>query len=205
MISAIIVGLNEWERYTLPFVRSIRAHDPRLIIVCVDNGSDIRYPETDGVIHIRSHKKRSYAGGINLGLRHGPVSDWYLVFNNDMLLHKCISNKIDKLDPGKLYGFHMYEGLFTMPYMPGWGLFISSGLLQKVGLFDENFAPMWFEDADYCIRAVKAGYEMAVLEREDWGIQHLEDERMGERKGYMASNMDARHRNRAYLRSKHGV
>lgn len=205
MITAIIVGLNEWERYTLPFIRSIQEHDPELTIVCIDNGSEPRYPEVEGIIMIRSMERRSYAGGINIGLRHAPVSDWYVIFNNDMLLEQQISERVELLDPTCLYGFKIYDHMFTMPYLAGWCYFLSRELLEQVGYFDEKFAPMWFEDADYSIRVQRAGYALEELGRADWGIRHLEDERMGERKSYMTSNMDARHKNRAYLREKHHV
>jgi len=34
---------------------------------------------------------------------------------------------------------------------------------QKLGGFDERFDPVWFEDVDFCRRAVEAGYEIAYL------------------------------------------
>jgi N-acetylglucosaminyl-diphospho-decaprenol L-rhamnosyltransferase len=34
---------------------------------------------------------------------------------------------------------------------------------QKLGGFDESFSPIWFEDVDFCRRAVDAGYEIQYV------------------------------------------
>lgn len=205
MISIIIVGLDCWEKYTLPMIESIKEHDPGLNIVCVDNGSQIPYPRVNGISIVRNGRRGSYAEGLNIGLHHAPQSDWYIAANNDLVIYKCISDRIVDLSPDTLYGFLIYDNIFSMPYMPGWFLLISNKMYQNIGEFDQRFSPMWFEDADYCFRVIRAGYSLEALDRKDWGVAHLEDERMGERKGYMAKYMEARHKNRTYLRLKHGL
>ncbi len=35
-------------------------------------------------------------------------------------------------------------------------------VFEKVGFLDENFTPAWFEDDDYCIRTLYAGYKNAI-------------------------------------------
>jgi GT2 family glycosyltransferase len=64
---------------------------------------------------------------------------------------------------------------------------------------------MWFEDADYCIRAQKAGFGLKVLDRKEVGIRHFEDENMQERRAYMRKNMHERRINRQYVERKHGL
>jgi GT2 family glycosyltransferase len=205
-VTAIIVGLNEWERYTLPCIMSIQAVDPMLNIVCVDNGSVPEYPVTPGVLMTRTPSKRSYAGGINWGMKQAPDSDWYVVLNNDILVNKPLSERIEKLDPKRFYGFCLYgpqPALFTWEYMPSWCYFYHKELWDKVGEFDEKCAPMYFEDADYCKRVQKAGYKMQVEDRVDWGILHLEGERHKERRAYMKQHMPERNSIRLYVRAKH--
>ena len=55
------------------------------------------------------------------------------------------------------------HGPANVPYpalaMTGACLYIRRDVIEKVGLFDEDF-PMAFEDVDYCIRAWNAGFEV---------------------------------------------
>jgi GT2 family glycosyltransferase len=196
----VIVGVGQWERYTKPLLDSIKAHMPDMGVVCVDNGS--HYPDYEGVQMVRTPNVLCYAGGLNEGLQHAPHADWYLILNNDIIIERPFTTK--GFSPSKLYGFIRYP-FKRFWYLAGWGMFISYEALQDVGWFDDNLKPMWFEDADYCIRAQKAGYEIVVLDREDYGIRHYEDENMGERKAYMGKHMKQRILNRQYVERKHGM
>lgn len=206
-VNAIVVGLNEWERYTKPCLESIKRTNPDFIVTCVDNGSDVPYPNYPGVGYVRSQCKRSYAGGINLGLKWGEPADWYMILNNDIIFHENLYCHFAGLNNTKLYGFKKWKaGTAGMPteYLAGWALLLSRRLWRVLGDFDELCAPMWFEDADYSIRALKEGIELVELDRKEWGIQHLEDERMAERVEYMKRNADCRQAVKSYVRRKHG-
>jgi len=206
MVTIVIVGVNEWERYTLPFIHSIQKYEPHVVIVCVDNGSDIPYPQTDGVIIVRSDKVLPYAAGINLGMK-AVKADWYIVSNNDVLLTAPFVTKLYKLPIAYLYGFAQYQGVVAdgVQYLSGWLMFISNYVLKEIGYFDEEYKPMYFEDADYSYRCTKAGIPLVCLDRIEWGFYHLEDERHRDRRQYMQKHMDARHRNREYFKVKHGL
>ena len=207
-VTCIVIGLNEWDRYTKPMLESALANDPDLNLVCVDNGSDIPYPQMEGVKMLRS-KKLSYSGGINFGIRLAEPSDWYVIINNDTFIHKPISKRIEKLKQDALYGFYLEPKdkyrLFMWNYLCGWCLIASKAVLSTLGEFDEKCTPMFFEDADYSARALKAGYTLEVLDRVDWGLQHLEDERKVERKAYIKGNMKQRLAIKDYVRRKHGI
>lgn len=205
-VTAIIVGLNEWERYTLPAIMSIQAVDPAMNITVVDNGSVPEYPQVPGVQMVRTPSKRSYAGGINWGMQEAPQSDWYVILNNDIIISKPMSARIEQLDPRRLYGFHHVPAqdiFFTWDYMAGWAYILHVSLLFEVGWFDEKCAPMYFEDADYCKRVQDKGFKMQVEDRDDWGILHLEGERHKERRLYMRQHMAERNSIREYVRGKH--
>ena len=206
-VNAIVVGLDHWEDYTKPCLESIRRTNQDFIVTCVDNGSNPPYPTIPGVSYVISKRKRSYAAGINLGLEWGEPADWYIILNNDIVFSQNLYCHFAGLDHNKLYGFKKWaKGTAGMPteYLAGWGLLLSNQVYQTLGDFDEKCAPMWFEDADYCIRALKSGIELVELDREAWGIRHLEDERMDERVAYMKRNKDARNAIREYVRGKHG-
>jgi hypothetical protein len=132
---------------------------------------------------------------------------WSIVCNNDLLFHKPLAHKFSRMNPDILYGFKLWSANtagIPVPYLAGWCLFISDKVRKAVGDFDPECKPMWFEDADYCHRATLAGFTLQELDREEWGIQHLEDERMGERVGYMQKHIKARNAARNHVRRKHG-
>ena len=199
-LSAVIVGVGEWKRYTKPLLDSMRIHNPDASVVCVDNGG--QYPDYDGVAMVRTNKVVSYPEALNAGLQVSNSSDWYLILNNDILIEKPFGT--EDFDPGCLYGFIKYPfGQFE--YLAGWAMFIPYEAIVSVGYFDEALKPMWFEDADYCIRAQWAGFGLVVLDRKEVGIRHYEDENMGERKAFMNRNMTDRRKNRQYVERKHGL
>ena len=45
----------------------------------------------------------------------------------------------------------------------GFCLWARTDTLQAVGLFDETLGPFWHEDDDYCIRALKLGFEVYAV------------------------------------------
>lgn len=51
---------------------------------------------------------------------------------------------------------------YASDYLCGCSLFISQKLFQKIGLFDEKFF-LYYEDADFSIRAKKAGFKIKII------------------------------------------
>lgn len=206
-LSIIVIGVNKWKQYTRPLLNNLLEYKPQDYLLCVDGGSSPAYPKIEGVFGIRVKKTLSYAANMNIGIKEAPTSDWYMVLNNDVIVSKDFRPAVEKMQEDTLYGFvmHVNEALLKISYMSTWGMFISSKVIEDIGLFDEKFAPMYFEDADYCLRAIGAGYKMSVLDRAELGIYHIEDERMQERREYMRTYFQFRQANRAYLRSKHGL
>jgi len=46
-------------------------------------------------------------------------------------------------------------------YISGCAMMIRRGVFEKIGLFDERYF-LYFEDADFCLRAKKAGFKIAI-------------------------------------------
>lgn len=202
-VKAVIIGLNEWDKFTYPMLLSAKKNDPELELYLVDNGSVQPYPKVDGVTLIRNAQKDSYAAGLNLGMRHAGDADWYVLINNDTLINKPVCGRIEKLDPLALYGFFIRESrddLFPWSYLSSWCYFMSREVWQRIGEFDENCRPLYFEDADYTIRCERAGIRITLLKREDWGIDHLESAKHPERH----EGLKARPELRQYILRKHG-
>ena len=205
-INAVIIGVNEWAKYTLPAVLSIEKNDPDLNIILVDNGSQPPYG-IKNVNIVRLEETVCYAAALNAGI-HADKADWYVLLNNDILLRKPIAWRFEDLDPAKFYGFYLWDKPGAMPeitYLSGWCMLLSHQVFELIGDFDENLRPMYFEDADYSYRCTKAGVPLVSLDRDDWGIYHIEDERHKERRQYMIKHQAERKANRDYLRKKHGL
>jgi len=48
----------------------------------------------------------------------------------------------------------------SFSYVGCGGLVIKNEVIKKIGLFDEQFSPSYFEDPDFCFRANEAGYKV---------------------------------------------
>lgn len=199
----VIIGRNDYMRYTKPAVKSIKAVDPDLRLLVVDAGSKPKYRDM-GVEMVRMDVSESYAAALNVGLRY-DAADWYLLLNNDILFTKPISHRFGELDPLKYYGFKIWDERrrYGVPFISGWAMFVSHVMLEMIGDFDENLKPLWFEDWDYSVRAMRAGFPLVELDRNDWGVVHLEEERHEERVALYRELAKERHRNFNYVKSKH--
>jgi len=199
-VSIVIIGVNEWDKYTKVLLNDIKEHEPTATIICVDNGSQPAYPGCN----IRLEKTVCYAAALNYGISQAIDSDWFILMNNDVRIQKPFIQKILELDSDKLYGFYTWNDVGA-EYLSGWCYFLPQKIYKKVGKFDEGFTPMWFEDADYSIRTIKSGFELMELRREEWGFVHLAIDRGVERREYMKKYSESRNRNMAYLKEKHGL
>jgi GT2 family glycosyltransferase len=60
------------------------------------------------------------------------------------------------------------------------GMLIRKKVYDEIGLFDERFSPAYFEDPDFCFRAIQAGYKLAWWP--ECPIQHLAHQTIGTQK-----------------------
>ena len=195
--SIVIVGIGEWEKYTRPLLDSIEHHNPGCKVVVVDNGSDNFYPNDKRAQVVRTSRV-CYAAAINLGVGSlGPIYDWYLIMNNDVLCLGEIEPFLETLSIDTLYGpfFHHKNG---RKWIDGWIYALPHRIKRKVGRFDENFQYAAFEDADYCFRAEAQGFKVGAAE---FPFLHLE-----RRIRTTLPEFDLKRRqNYQYLVSKHGL
>lgn len=61
-MAALIIGIDGWEKYTLPLVESLKRHEPDCRIVVVDNASATPYPAM-GYVH--RTERLCYSAAIN--------------------------------------------------------------------------------------------------------------------------------------------
>lgn len=67
--------------------------------------------------------------------------------------HKCIK-------PGE-----------SFTYIGCGGMLVKKAVFDKIGLFDERFSPAYFEDPDFCFRALQSGFRIGWCR--DCKIEHL--------------------------------
>lgn len=132
-----------------------------------------------------------YGGGINVGIRKALTSrvDWVVILNQDINANK---NNIDALDillqkySPRIIG--PYAGGLdrkrwttihpsqNIDYISGACMAIHRKVIEKVGLFYEPYF-MYYEDADYCVRAKKAGFPLIHVPVK--GITHDDNPSLG--------------------------
>ena len=131
-----------------------------------------------------------YSGGNNIGIKYALENgaDYVLILNNDTSVEPDILEKMvqlaeadhrigivgplikegDKIFAGGKIKWlkseleHLEYGVNKKPdYIPGSCMLIKKDVIEKIGLFDEKYY-LYFEDADYSIRARKAKYKLAI-------------------------------------------
>lgn len=97
-----------------------------------------------------------------LGFRHGCNFEKDILYNNKPVSEvNLIMNKwqphfanIEQMNDGYITFRHV---VYKSP------ICVSSEVVNKLGGYDERFAPIAHDDTEYCIRAMKAGYKNAVV------------------------------------------
>ncbi|MFH1641090.1 MAG: glycosyltransferase family 2 protein [Candidatus Omnitrophota bacterium] len=156
---------------------------------------------------IFNEENKGFVGGMNQGI---SISDapYVCLVNNDLIftegwLSEIISvfetdkriglvnpnsNNLGTLLPGSdtLAGFSSrlrkaYSGKFEeMPFCIGFCMVIKRGLVNIAGGLSKEFAPMFFEDTDYSMKALKSGYLIGMAKGSYvWHKEHSSFKQMG--------------------------
>ena len=170
IISPLVVLEQKLYDITVLFLEDIKAGmslDDELIIV--DNGSTIgrEYYMNESDIYIHTPKPIGYGGALNLGMKVAK-GNFFLIPNNDMRIGHDWSKKMlevfennPKVGIVSCHGPHMipstgsaFNGIFWM---------IRKEVVDDIGYFD-IFQPRQPDDADFCLRAVAAGWDITTAE-----------------------------------------
>ena len=190
----IVVGIDQWMEYTEPLINSIQQHEPSVRIIVVDNGSIDPYPH--GVVDLlRLPKTVCYAAAINAAMTE--IADWNIIINNDVLCTGSFIEALEWMRPSAVYGNQLIvHG--NLRWLGLWLFVISREAWMTVGEFDENFGVCAFEDADFSIRARKAGFD---IEKSDLPFHHF----WGKTRWGIPGYEGIRLKNKAYLEAKHNL
>lgn len=126
---------------------------PSVHIIVLDNGNQNIYVGADNirVFNLGSNQgvAKSWNWLINKGFNIGYANA--LILNDDIYLGKTEDQVEEYINRHPNHGFFVGKGV-------NWSSFIlRKSTFEKVGGFDENFFPAYFEDNDYCYRMLRAG------------------------------------------------
>lgn len=141
----IRAGLSDGERADYVYVLNSDAFpDPGAIRALIDYledrphvgfaGSYIHGPEGDP--HITAFRFPTIAGELEGAARFGPVSR--------LLRHRAVPMDLPTISR-------------RVDWLAGASLMMRTSVLDRIGLFDENFF-LYFEETDLCLRAARAGW-----------------------------------------------
>lgn len=212
-IACIIVGIDNWQKYTLPLIESIREHEPSCSIVVVDNASSEPYPRIDlplRNLNIHRTERLCYSAAINYGKScfwmysigstgvHETTYDWYIVLSNDVICTGPFAHMLVEYGDGDIIGPLLKE-VYGYPYLEGWAVFIPRRAWDAIGGWDENFKVSSWEDVDFSTSALEKGF--GLTEDRRLPFTHLDQK---QRFNLIANYWESEAHNQAYFMQKHG-
>lgn len=150
-------------------------------VYLVDNSGDSDYRVPKNVRLIRTGKNLGYAGGINRALEIiGNSCDWITVLNVDLTFSKnAVQKYVRELSrtPSGIAG--IYPGYLDQKrwttivpetpsssrlpdYVSGSFWSFHRDVVHRIGFLPEDYF-LYYEEVDYCIRAVRAGFPITLI------------------------------------------
>jgi len=86
-----------------------------------------------------------------------PTRIWSVGGNRNPLNFEMIGKGDKQLDHGQ------WDKVIERDYLVGCALLLRRSLLKDIGLFDTAYAPIYYEDIDFCVRARQAGYCLLLV------------------------------------------
>ena len=189
-VSIVIPVLNQLD-YTRRCLASLETDQAAGVpIIVVDNGSTDGTAEflaaRPDLEVIRNQENRGCAAAWNQGVRaaHTP---WVILLNNDVLVTEgwlagllafAKEHPADIVSPGLREGELAYDlGAYARDFVAsmkgvarndaahGICFMVRQGVFETIGLFDEMFRIGQFEDADFFLRARRAGFRLGTTGR----------------------------------------
>lgn len=208
-VACIIVGIDGFERYTLPLIESIQQHEPGCWVVVIDNASAPPYPYLDPDhypnVFVAQTERLCYSAAINEGKSLVGDADWYIVLSNDVLctgpfIDGYLAQFEDTDVVGPLIKDIQIERVGNVSYVEGWCVCISRRVWDTIGGWDDGMKISSYEDVEYSHRARVNGY--GLVEDTDLPFTHLDQK---QRFYLVPDYWSSEHHNRARFIEKYAV
>lgn len=160
-------------------------------VIIVDNGGSLTLDDVGKATLLAQTRNIGYGAAANIGIHNaaGFGAKWFVILNQDMVLTRpavmSLTRQLRKLPPciAGTFGAGLDESRWTtilpsehVDYLTGSCLAIHEKIVGKVGYFFEPYF-LYYEDADYCVRARNAGYPLIRIELTD--VAHEESASLG--------------------------
>lgn len=201
-IAAIIIGIDGFEKYTLPLIKSIAKHELDCLVAVVDNASKEPYPYppiVEGNQHylLTRTERLCYSAAINHGKVASNDADWYIVLSNDVLCTGPFAHLLAPLAPcvagPQLWHEH------GLDWIVGWCVCIARETWDALGGWDEGYVMSSVEDVDLSVSAIEKGYSLKHMP--ELPFVHLDQRQRFSLPGYEGSEMQ----NWQHFAKKHGM
>ena len=150
-------------------------------LIIVDNGSNdesIEYIKTLKYKYVLNNKNFGFAGGVNCGIKVKSSDSDICLLNVDAevqenWLDELYNSLINNYTAGIVgpLGNEVESGYqsknyidkdIQVPNLMGFCMLIMNEVYEKIGLFDESFKIGGYEDNDYGMRSIMAGYNLFI-------------------------------------------
>ena len=158
-IAALIIGIDGWEKYTEPLIRSINHYQPDCEIVVIDNESAKSYPQLP---FVHRTERLCYSAAINRAHEIAGDADWYIVLSNDVLCEGAFTHHLESLTDC-IMGPCLRE-THGFAYLEGWCVCVPTQVWNSLGGWDERFQVSSWEDVDFSQSTIEAGYDVVFDE-----------------------------------------
>ncbi|MCM1003745.1 MAG: glycosyltransferase family 2 protein [Candidatus Gastranaerophilales bacterium] len=189
-LSIITLTYNKLD-YTKKFIESLYKYTTDFELIVVDNGSTdgtIEYLKSlSNIKTIFNSENQGFSKGNNQGLEIAQ-GEFIGFLNNDILLSPDWFKEIEKIFQSQNAAFvsprqinpyydkaneknylkYFEKQNYTKPYAKDFDECVFScvitkrSVIDKIGSFDENYSPAFFEDNDLKFRAINSGYDVFV-------------------------------------------
>lgn len=178
--------------YNLEFNRFMKLNDLSKDVIFVDNSlmtlNDVRVRRFNIV---RNETNLGYGGGANVGMKYALErgAEWIIIMNQDLKITRSslemLIGILKQTNPsivGPIGGqFDKRRWTTILPakqmdYISGACIAIHRDVVDKIGYFFEPYF-MYYEEADYCVRARKARF--SLVQKEIKGIFHSDTPSLG--------------------------
>lgn len=164
-------------------------------LLVIDNGREM--PEVDLPEFVQEltvlpmPHNLGVAASWNLGIKSFPFADRWVFTSADTVYLPGALEELSRADT---------EQITLAPEFPHWQTFaLGRGAVAKLGLFDENLYPIYFEDNDYARRALRLGVETSYA---DIRVRHSNSSTIASNGSLALQNSHTFDKNRQYLESK---